>query len=94
MQFFQSFIFISSISSRNGSPVETTEKGSVVATVTKKHRGNESANFEINVGEGRYISLNDPNGIQSLDSEMKAAATTQLKVIQDQMATLMAQLTK
>jgi Cell division cycle-associated protein 8 len=82
------------ISSRNGSPLETTEKGSVIATVTKKRRGNESANFEINVGEGKYISLSDPNGVQELDSEMKATAATQLKVLQDQMASLMAQLTK
>ncbi|KAG7345573.1 cell division cycle-associated protein 8 [Nitzschia inconspicua] len=80
--------------SRNGSPVETSEKGSVIATVSKKRRGNESANFEINVGDGRYISLNDPNGVQELDSEMKATAATQLKVLQDQMASLMAQLTK
>jgi hypothetical protein len=81
-------------SSQNGSPVDTTEVGSVVATVTKKRRGNESANFEINVGDGRYISLNDPNGVQELDSQMKATAASQLKVLQDQMASLMAQLTQ
>jgi hypothetical protein len=66
----------------------------VVATVTKKRRGNLSANLEINVGEGRYISLCDPNGLEELDSEMKATAATQIKVIQDHMACLMAQLTK
>jgi hypothetical protein len=69
--------------------------GDVVATITKKRRGNESnANFEINVGEGRYISLNDPTGLQALDSSMKATAASQLMVLQDQMASLMAQLTK
>lgn len=74
--------------------METSEKGSVVATVSKKRRGNESASFEINVGEGRFISLNNPDGVQQLDSEMKATAATQLKVLQDQMASLMAQLTQ
>ncbi|KAL3907543.1 MAG: hypothetical protein SGILL_008829, partial [Bacillariaceae sp.] len=81
-------------SSQNGSPLETTEKGSVVATVTKKRRGNDSVNFEINVGDGKKISLCDPNGVQELDSSMKATAASQLKVLQDQMASLMAQLTK
>ena len=83
-------------SSANGSPLETHEVGSVVATVTKKRRGNNdnSANFEINVGDGRVISLNDPTGVQALDSNMKATAASQLKVLQDQMASLMAQLTK
>eukprot|EP00980_Cylindrotheca_fusiformis_P028356 scaffold22593_cov145-Cylindrotheca_fusiformis.AAC.5 len=79
-------------SSQNGSPLETFEKGSVIATVSKKRRGNESANFEISVGEGKYISLNDPHGVKELDSDMKATAATQLKVLQDQMASLMAQL--
>jgi Cell division cycle-associated protein 8 len=88
---FPSFV---SGSSRNGSPLETSDVGSVIATISKKRRGNESASFEINVGEGRYISLNDPNGVQELDSEMKATAATQLKVLQDQMASLMAQLTQ
>mmetsp|Transcript_25809 Transcript_25809/g.63221 ORF Transcript_25809/g.63221 Transcript_25809/m.63221 type:complete len:235 (+) Transcript_25809:61-765(+) len=81
------------IYSQNGSPLETFEKGSVIATVTKKRRGNESASFEINVGDGKFISLNDPSGVQELDSNMKATAATQLKVLQDQMASLMAQLT-
>lgn len=66
----------------------------MVATVTKKRRGNEGANFEINVGDGRVINLNDPNGVDALDSSMKATAASQLKVLQDQMATLMAQLMK
>ena len=65
-----------------------------MATVTKKRRGDESANFEINVGDGKFISLTDPAGVQELDSSMKATAASQLKVLQDQMASLMAQLTK
>jgi len=79
--------------SQNGSPLETYEKGSVIATVAKKRRGNgDTANFEINVGDGKFISLNDPSGVQELDSNMRATAATQLKVLQDQMASLMAQL--
>jgi len=40
------------------------------------------------VGEGQYISLNDPNGISELDAQMKQMATSQLKVLQDEMASL------
>lgn len=81
--------------SANGSPLEKHEVGAVVATVTKKRRSNDNAaNFEINVGDGRVINLNDPLGVQELDSSMKATAASQLKVLQDQMASLMAQLTK
>lgn len=79
-------------SSQNGSPVAATEPGTVIATVCKKRRGNESANVEINVGEGQYISLNDPSGVSGLDAQMKKTAASQLKVLQDQMASLMAQL--
>lgn len=78
--------------SENGSPLAATEPGTVIATVCKKRRGNESAKVEINVGEGQYISLNDPSGISALDAQMKQTAASQLKVLQDQMASLMAQL--
>jgi len=78
--------------SRNGSPVAATEPGTVIATVCKKRKGNESANVEINIGEGQYISLNDPSGVSGLDARMKQTAASQLKVLQDQMASLMAQL--
>lgn len=78
--------------------MEPTDEGALVATVTKKpRRGNAppsaSANFDINVGEGRYISLNNPSGVQHLDDNMKTNALSQLKVLQDQMASLMEQLT-
>ena len=76
--------------------MDAIDEGALVATVTKKRRGNiteaTGANFDINVGEGRYISLNDPNGVQHLDSGMKTSALSQLKVLQDQMASLMQQL--
>lgn len=52
------------------------------------------AAFDINVGDGRYISLSDPNTIEHLDDNMKNAAMNQLKILQDQMASLMAQLDK
>jgi hypothetical protein len=79
-------------SSQNGSPIAATEPGTVIATVCKKRRGNESASVEINIGEGQYISLNDPIGVSGLDPQMKQTAASQLKVLQDQMASLMAQL--
>lgn len=81
-------------SSANGSPVETHETGTVVATVTKKRRGNgdAGANIEISIGEGRFISLSNPAGLTELDSSMKRSATSQLQVLQDQMQSLMAQL--
>ena len=92
-------------SSHNGSPLAATEPGTVIATVCKKRRGNNNnesaaaaanagttANVEIDIGEGQYISLNDPNGVRQLDAQMKQTAASQLKVLQDQMASLMAQL--
>jgi len=95
------------IYSQNGSPLAATEPGTVIATICKKPRrggldgnnesaesasANSTANVEINVGEGHYISLNDPNGISELDASMKQTAASQLKVLQDQMASLMATL--
>jgi len=76
----------------DGSPVDQTETGDLVATVSKKTRGNDAAVFDINVGDGRYISLSNPSSIQNLDPEMKSTAKTQLKVMQDQMTMLMAKL--
>jgi len=90
------FVIWDQPSSKNGSPVDPIDEGALVATVTKKRRGNSvaatAANFDINVGEGRYISLNDPSGVLNLDDDMKTSAYSQLKVLQDQMASLMQQL--
>lgn len=96
------------IFSQNGSPLAANEPGTIIATVAKKRRGNlnnedndpssslsaatATANVEINVGEGQYVSLNDPNGVTELNAEMKKTAASQLKVLQEQMACLMAQL--
>lgn len=74
--------------------MEPVEDGALVATVTKKRRGNapQGASFDINVGNGTYISLNDINSVQNLDDSMKTNAMTQLQVLQDQMTSLMQQL--
>jgi hypothetical protein len=79
-------------SSKNGSPVDTVEEGTLVATVSKKRRGKAAAVFDINVGEGRYINLQDPMCIKYLEGDMKDAAISQLKILQDQIASLMAQM--
>jgi hypothetical protein len=65
-----------------------------VATVTKKRRNNggDKVAFDISIGDGKYINLSDPNSAAELSGEMKTTAMTQLKVLQDQMASLMAQL--
>lgn len=80
----------------NGSPVDMAEQGDLVATVCKKRRGNGSdgpgALFDINVGDGRYISLSDPKSIRDLPVEMKLEAKNQLNVLQDQLTKLMAHL--
>lgn len=73
------------------------DEGTLVATVSKKQRrhgvpGKTSAVFDINVGEGRYINLTEPGTVECLDGNMKDAAISQLKILQNQMASLMAQL--
>ena len=70
------------------------DTGDLVATVTKKRRNNGGDNvvFDISIGDGKYINLSDPNSAAELSGEMKTTAMTQLKVLQDQMASLMAQL--
>ena len=80
-----------SYSSENGSPLDPTEQGALVATVQKKVRGRTTASFDINVGEGQYLSL-DEHQIPHMDDETKNHAINQVKVLQDQLATLMQQL--
>lgn len=81
------------IFSKNGTPVDTAEEGTLVATVSKKRRaGNKSIIFDINVGDGRYLNLADPGTVQHLDANMKTEAKSQLLAMQEQMAVLMAQL--
>mmetsp|Transcript_2624 Transcript_2624/g.4087 ORF Transcript_2624/g.4087 Transcript_2624/m.4087 type:complete len:247 (-) Transcript_2624:3288-4028(-) len=82
--------------SKNYSPLQATDEGALIATVTKKRKGNSrtsGVDFAINVGDGRQINLGDPRSMKHLDDDMKTSAVVQLKVLQDQMASLMAQLT-
>lgn len=72
--------------------MERVDHGAIVATIAKKRKGNETASVEINIGDGKYISLSNPGNIKGLDSSMKAAAALQLKVLADQMSSLMAAL--
>lgn len=67
----------------------------MVATVSKKPRRGAAATsavFDINVGEGRYINLMERGTVECLDTDMKDAAISQLKILQNQMESLMAQL--
>lgn len=71
------------------------DAGTLVATVTKKHRGtvpSAAANFELNLGDGNFLSLNDTNSIQGLNGDLKTSALSQLKALQSQMEGLVAQL--
>ena len=84
-------------SSKNGSPVDPVEAGSLVATIAKKRRADgigitTGAQFDINVGDGKYINLTDPTSAEDLNDDMKTTALSQLKVLQDQMTSLMAHL--
>jgi hypothetical protein len=87
-------------SSENGSPIDAADEGNLVATITKKRRGNDSndttetTDFAINVGEGKFISLTDPSSIGGLDSESRLRAFNQLQALQDQMAKFMQDLSK
>lgn len=90
------------IYSANGSPINQTEEGDLIATVSKKRRGNSSGAsseyvgdgtmFGISVGDGRTISLSDPDTMDHLTNEMKNTAKNQLNVLQDQLSKLLSKL--
>jgi hypothetical protein len=83
------------LSSKQGSPVNILENGDLVATVAKKRRlreGEMPVHFDINVGDGNFISLSNPGNLKLLDDDLKNSAIQQLQLLQDQMASLMAQL--
>mmetsp|Transcript_18910 Transcript_18910/g.21102 ORF Transcript_18910/g.21102 Transcript_18910/m.21102 type:complete len:238 (-) Transcript_18910:59-772(-) len=87
------------IFSRNGSPVDKFDEGVLIATVTKKRRRSmgvsaSAALFNINVGDGLTINLNNPECVKHMDDELKSSAIHQLQVLQIQMANVMAQLRK
>eukprot|EP00978_Attheya_sp_CCMP212_P017916 scaffold48344_cov49-Attheya_sp.AAC.7 len=79
-------------SSQNGSPIDHAEEGDLVATVSKKRRGNDNgpidASFDLNVGEGQYINLADVNNVKGM--KMEDTAMSQINMLQDQLASLMA----
>mmetsp|Transcript_4811 Transcript_4811/g.9178 ORF Transcript_4811/g.9178 Transcript_4811/m.9178 type:complete len:280 (-) Transcript_4811:58-897(-) len=84
------------IFSANGSPVNQTEDGDLIATVSKKRRGNDqgengAAMFDINI-DGRTISLSDPTTMDHLTKEMKNTAMSQLNILQDQLSKLLSHL--
>lgn len=78
--------------SKNGSPIDQAEEGDLIATVSKKRRGNNAAVFDINVGDGRYINLSDPGTLDHLNEDMKNSAISHLQTLQDKMAKLLAEL--
>jgi hypothetical protein len=68
--------------------VEAADEGAITATITKKRRPGADtssvsplANFVINLGEGKCISLNDTNGVNDLDDEMQDAVYSQMKML-------------
>lgn len=76
----------------NGSPLDPSEEDCVVATVMKKRKGDKAAVFDINIGDGKVISLNDPSMLMELDEEMKISAMSQIRMFHEQMTTWMAML--
>ena len=76
--------------------MDQVDEGVLTATIKKKKRAGRvesaSACIDINVGDGQFISLDDPNAVQSLDQQTKNNALSQLQVLQDQMDSLMKQL--
>lgn len=89
---FVSFSIIYLFSSENGSPIDQSSAGAIIATVVKKRKGGGEATFEMDVGDGNHVNLSDPDAIDNLGSDMKSSARNQLKVLQDQMASLMTRL--
>ena len=89
-----SLLYFYIISSKNGSPVGAHDEGALIATVSKKRRGNAETMLEINVGNGRYINLADSSSMNDLDDSMKDVAENQVKVLQERLAFFMSQLKK
>jgi hypothetical protein len=79
------------LSSANGSPLDHSEdEPGVVATVLKKKKGEKAAVLDINIGDGKVISLKDPSMLMELDEEMKSSAMSQIRMFHQQMSTWMA----
>ena len=87
-------------SSKNGSPLETADEGALIATVTKakKRRTGSTgdatggASLDINLGDGQFISLQDPLNVGALDAEKKNMALQQLQMLKSQVDSVLAHL--
>ena len=77
----------------NGSPVDQKEEGDLIATVSKKRRGNneEAVGFDIMI-DGQSINLSDETTMQYLTPAMKNEAKDQLNVLKDQLSKLLSHL--
>ena len=81
-----------SSSSKNGTPIENPDEGTIIATVTKakKRRTGSTgdaaagASLDINLGGGQFLSLQDPTNIDSLDGHEKNMAVQQLQMLREQ----------
>lgn len=79
-------------SSKNGSPVEAADEGALIATVTKAKKrrtgstgdGSAGASLDINLGDGQFISLQDPTNVSALDADKKNMALQQLQMLKNQ----------
>jgi len=64
-----------------------------VATVRKEIRGGRErcagVSLNINLGHDQYLELADRAAAAGMDPEMKGAAKDQLKVLQEQVATML-----
>jgi hypothetical protein len=79
------------ISSANGSPLDHSEdEPGVVATVMKMRKSDNAAVLNINIGDGKIISLKDPSMLMELDEEMKSSAISQIQTFREQISTWMA----
>lgn len=88
--------------SQNGSPVEAdgmgfNDENVLVATVTKPAVGGKggaprllstssAASLSINVGNGQFISLQDPSRVGQLGASEKNNALLQLQMLKEQVA--------
>ena len=66
--------------------MDDASDGALVATISKKRRDGTNhaispAKFDINVGEGKYLNLNDPDNVNNLDADTKNEALNQLKIL-------------
>jgi hypothetical protein len=72
--------------SRNGSPIELCEEGTLVATVSKTRR---EASLEIHVGQGLFINIDDAQGIEAASPGQKEMARVQLEELRNKIDILL-----